>query len=72
VITTHKILKAIGCSILNLNLYKGKGYWYFIYDDLDRNIHASRSVHVMNLSDLSLDRWVEEGKALIEYASRVK
>ncbi len=69
-ITTHKILTAIGCPILNL--YKGKGYWYFIYDDLDRNIHASRSVHVMNLSDLSLDRWVEEGKALIEYASRVK
>jgi hypothetical protein len=70
VITTHKILKAIGCPILNL--YRGKGYWYFIYDDLDLNVHASSSIYVMNLNDASLELWIEEGKALIEYASRVK
>lgn len=64
-ITTRKILKAIGCPILNL--YKGEGYWYFVYDDLDRNVFETQSVYTVRLSNLPLEEWVREGKEFVQH-----
>lgn len=64
-ITTRKILKAIGCPILNL--YKGEGYWYFVYDDLDRNVFETQSVYAVRLSDMSLETWVQEGREFVQH-----
>jgi hypothetical protein len=62
-ITTKQILKKIANR--NLNLLKGDGYWYFIYDD---NIgkYNTRSVMVQNLSHMSIAEWVEDGKDFCE------
>lgn len=64
-ITTRKILKAIGCPILNL--YKGEGYWYFVYDDLDRNVFETQSVYTVRLSNLPLEEWVREGREFVQH-----
>lgn len=58
------ILKAIGNP--KLDIATSPGYWYFIYDDLDRNIYRTESVMVPRLSDLSLEEWVRCGKAFLE------
>ena len=63
-ITTRQILKAIDCPILNL--YKGEGYYYFVYDDLARGVYDSRSVYAYRLNHLSFDRWVEEGRDFVK------
>ena len=59
--TRNQIIKKIGNP--NLNLYAGKGYFYFVYDKGD--VFDDRSVYTIRLNDLSLDRWVEEGKELL-------
>jgi hypothetical protein len=49
-----------------LALYKGTGYWYFVYDDLDANsIYENQIVYVKYLSNMSVEQWVEEGKCLV-------
>lgn len=64
-ITTRKILKAIGCPILNL--YRGYGYWYFVYDDLDRGVFEIQSVYAVHLSDMPLETWVQEGREFVQH-----
>lgn len=60
--STKQVIKAIGSD--KLSLYRGKDYWYWVYDDkTDR--YDSLMVYVMRLGDLSLERWVEEGKAFV-------
>lgn len=61
-LTISKIIKEIGDE--NISLYKGKGYFYFVYTSL-RVQYAERSVMVTQLNDLTLERWVEEGNELI-------
>ena len=60
--TRNQIIKKIGNP--HLSLHAGKGYFYFVYDKSDREFDE-RSVYTMRLNDLSLDRWVEEGKELL-------
>ena len=45
----------------NLSLYKGQGYYYFVYDDGDK-VYEERCVMVNVMNHLSLDSWVYEGK----------
>lgn len=51
---------------LPLELVKGKGYFYFVFDDGGKN-YETLSVMVYRLNDLPLERWVEEGK---QFAAR--
>ena len=61
-IKTKTILKKIGEP--NLSLYKGQGYYYFVYDDGIN--YKDRCVMVNILNHLSLDSWVYEGKLLVD------
>lgn len=62
-LSSAKIIKKIGCD--KLELVKGEGYWYFIYDDKAGN-YDTRSVMEMHLGqDKHLNFWVEEGKDFI-------
>ena len=61
--TVKTILKHIGEP--NLELYKGRGYFYFVYDNGDK-IYEERCVMVTALNHLSLDSWVYEGKRLVD------
>ena len=63
-ISSKQIIKKIGCP--HLNLHKGEGYWYFAYDDEERNIFETCSVPVMFLSQMKLDGWVEDGLAFVK------
>lgn len=62
-ITVRKVLKEIGCPVLNL--YNGKGYWYFVYDDTARGVYETKSVYVMRLNELALAQWIEAGRGFI-------
>ncbi len=60
-----QVLDAVGNE--HLALYQGKGYWYFIYDDLAKTgRYDSHSVYVMRLSDCSVDWWATEGREFCE------
>ena len=66
-LTVKKIIKAIGHP--HLNLYRGEGYQYFVYDngkEGDDMVYGDYSVYVHRINDLSLDRWVAEGKDCIK------
>lgn len=51
---------------LPLELVRGEGYFYFVFDDGGKN-YETLSVMVYRLNDLPLARWVEEGK---QFAAR--
>ena len=50
---------------LTLNLYTGKGYFYFVYDN-GNPIYADHSVYCYRLNNMSLDQWVDEGNNFLE------
>lgn len=63
-ISTSQIIRKIGSR--NLSLYKGEGYWYFVYDDCEKNnIWADESVPCFKLNQMSLEQWVEIGKDFV-------
>ena len=65
---TKQIIKLIGSD--KLELVKGHGYWYFIYDDLEaKNLYSTESVYTMYLNSCSVDYWVNVGK---DFVSRME
>lgn len=58
------------CTILkllnnpHLRLYKGEGYFYFVYDD-GKSYH-DRTVYAYTLNQLPIDIWLYEGRMLLE------
>lgn len=42
-----------------VSLYKGDGYFYFVFDDGVK--WESESVYVFRLNQLSVDRWIDQG-----------
>lgn len=57
------VCKEIGNPKLTLN--RGYGYWYFVYDDVAKNVFEDRSVAVCYLRQMSLEQWIEEGKSFL-------
>lgn len=51
--------------MIPLVLIKGDGYFYFVYDDVEKNIFATRSVYVYRLNQLTFDQWIEEAGIII-------
>jgi hypothetical protein len=67
-LSTAKILRKIGCP--HLRLYRGEGYWYFVYDAPGQ--YESHSVCEMYLGGPEhLDFWVAEGRELVDKVERV-
>jgi len=60
--SASEVLRAVGCSYLKL--YRGEGYWYFIYDS--GKVYESESVYTMRLNDMPLALWVQIGKNFVE------
>ena len=61
------IENAINSNLRNpyVNLYKGEGYWYFVYDDPVHCIYRTRSVYTYQLNDLTLEQWCDEADELL-------
>lgn len=51
---------------LPLELVRGEGYFYFVFDDGKR--YDTLTIPVFKLHDLTFAQWVDEGK---EYAARM-
>jgi hypothetical protein len=62
--TVGPILKHIGCA--HLSLVKGEGYWYFIYDGVERGIFETESVYTMRLNDMTNRAWIEDGMRFVQ------
>lgn len=62
------IENAINSNLRNpyINLYKGEGYWYFVYDDPVNCIYRTRSIYTYRLNDFPLEFWIEEGNDLVK------
>lgn len=63
--SVKEVLRAVGSSYLSL--YKGEGYWYFIYDNgcLEALVYESFTVYAMRLNDMTRDAWVERGRDFV-------
>lgn len=63
---TKSVVKAIDIpETATLELVKGEGYWYFVFDDIPNNVYETESVYVTKLNHLDLERWIEIGKAFV-------
>lgn len=50
----------------HLELVKGDGYFYFVYDDGVASHYGDRSVWVFALNHLSLEQWLQEAYTSLE------
>ena len=64
---TRTVEAAVNSNLRNpyISLYKGEGYWYFVYDDPVHCIYRTRSVYVYRLNELTLEQWCESAEELI-------
>ena len=66
-LTAKKIIKEIGHP--HLNLYRGEGYQYFVYDngkDGGDMVYGDYSVYTHRINYLSLEQWVSYGNDCIK------
>lgn len=61
--STKQVLDALRND--KLSLYRGDGYWYFVYDDGDK-IFETQSVYIKYLSSLELSDWLAIGRDFID------
>lgn len=59
--STAQVLHAVGNE--HLDLVRGKGYWYFVYDDGVK--FKTHSVWVVLLRQLSVNAWADEGREFV-------
>jgi hypothetical protein len=59
------VLKAVECPFLSL--YRGNGYWYFIYDNFDAGgrVYESYSIYCYRLNQMDLEDWVAHGRDFV-------
>lgn len=61
--------RAIAKAGLPLELVRGDGYHYFVYDDRGPN-YTTVSVYTCYTSDLSVEQWVEEARTAMETVNK--
>lgn len=61
--TCAKVIKAIGNK--HLNLHRGDGYQYFVYDDGD--LFSDHPVYVNRLNHLSFEDWIKIGADFVAF-----
>jgi hypothetical protein len=47
---------------LDVELVRGEGYFYFVYDDGDPHHHDEQSIPVYRLNELPAAQWLDEGR----------
>ena len=68
-ITREQILKEIGCPLLTIHRYDD--YFYFVYDNEEKNVFETHSVYVAKLNSLKLHHWVNEGKDFVKTCEKI-
>lgn len=60
-VTLSAVNKALAHAGIKAELVRGEGYFYFVGDDVD--LSEEQGVYgVYRLSELSVERWVQEAK----------
>jgi hypothetical protein len=54
-----QVNSALKARKIDMELVKGKDYFYFVGDDVDLSADGT-SVYVPRVSDLSLEQWIDE------------
>lgn len=57
---TETVIHLISDPCLKLYRAKGRGYWYFEFDD--HELFGTKMMLVKGLNELPLDTWVREGR----------
>ncbi|WP_342733749.1 hypothetical protein [Bradyrhizobium sp. B117] len=58
--TSGTVVHLIGDPCLELHRAKGRGCWYFEFDD--HGLSATKMMLVKSINDLPLTTWVNEGR----------
>lgn len=66
--STKQVIKAVGSD--KLQLVRGAGYWYFIYDDVANGIYETTSVMTMRLGDFTVEEWAADGREFVAKVER--
>lgn len=67
--STKTVTKRLAALGLPVTMYRGDGYHYFIFYDTARNIYDCESHMVYRFRSLTVEHWVDIGKA---FASKVE
>ncbi len=69
-ITTSQVIRKIiqinPSARGKIELVKGEGYWYFVYDDIKTGEYETYSVMTFTLNQMDIGRWVGIGIDFIE------
>lgn len=66
--SAKQVIKAIGNE--HLELVRGNGYWYFVYDNAEKHAYDTKSIYTMYLSHTPLEQWVADGREFVEHMER--
>jgi len=61
--SVKQVIKAVGSD--KLDLVRGNGYWYFIYDDPVRGIYDTTSIPTMQLRNFTIEEWAADGREFV-------
>lgn len=53
----------------HLELVKGDGYCYWVYDAAEANIFETESVYVPRISDLTVSAWLDHARDLVDFVN---
>lgn len=58
--STANVTRRLKAEGLPVEMVRGEGYHYFIFDD--GNLYMSHSIMVPRYSDMAMERWLEIGR----------
>lgn len=71
--TIKSINKVFQEDNLPVELVKGEGYFYFIFDAIEtHNVYETKSIYTVRLSDMTKDRWIDEGRTFAQETKHEK
>ena len=65
--TLRNVNRAIRLASIPVELVRGDGYHYFVYDNEERGVFETYSVYVPYTSIYTVPRWVEEAEEAYLY-----
>lgn len=66
----HTVTRAIrAAGHPEVELVRGEGYHYYVFDDVAANIYETESVMEMHFTNITHERWIADG---IAFAERIK
>lgn len=66
-ITKQKIISRVRKETgMTIDMFRQTQSWVMVYDVPEKEIYETRTVYVMWLNDMSLEKWVSEGRSFAQ------